>query len=112
LKLKRVKLVETFSLYGGKNMFNKCLRIVFCFYFLNICNNLYAFDSELAHKFITEKAAQKSDVNEYLINELGLSSGLNTTLKWTNPLSDARFKEINPDQKQKCPGMAKSRQFC
>jgi len=62
-------------------MIKKILTVFTSLCFLFICKNLYAWGNELSHPFITEKTVQQSVLNEYLVNELGLSSSLNTTLE-------------------------------
>jgi len=74
-------------------------KIIVFFVTIFIASNAYSFDNEITHRDITQKAVENSNLNDYLITNLELKSGVETTvigrsiLRW---LREGSYLEDSP----------------
>jgi len=74
-------------------------KIISLLMFIAITSNSYGFDNEVTHRDITKKAIDYSNLNDYLKNNLGLTSGIESVLngnsieKW---LREGSYLEDSP----------------
>ena len=52
--------------------------------YFGLCQPLYSWDKEYTHPALSQEAANISQIDTYLQNQLGYASGLNTQLQITN----------------------------